>query len=92
MRTPIKFHNFFKKIYIGNEAIAKSGFFKLSYPIEHGIITNWDNMEELWHHCFFNELRVTPEDHPCLITEDPMNPKINREQMTLMFFETFEVP
>ena len=49
-------------------------------------------MEELWHHCFFNELRVTPEDHPCLITEDPMNPKINREQMTLMFFETFEVP
>lgn len=81
-----------KSVFIGDEALKRKGILNIKYPIEHGTITNWDDMELIWHHCFSNELRISPDSHPVILTEAPLNPKSNKEKMCSFFFETFQVP
>jgi len=80
-----------KSEYIGDEAQKMRGVLKLSYPIESGIVTDWSQMEKVWEYCFSNELRCDPSEHNVMLTEAPMNPKANREKMTSLMFETFQV-
>ncbi|KAM9970195.1 hypothetical protein ACTFIR_002043 [Dictyostelium discoideum] len=44
--------------FAGDEAKSKRGIrnLTLKHPIERGIITNWDDMEKIWRHTFYNEL------------------------------------
>merc|ERR1712127_1066023 len=80
-----------KSEYIGDEAQKMRGVLKLSYPIESGIVTDWSQMEKIWEYCFTNELRVDASEYNVFLTEAPMNPKANREKMTQLMFETFQV-
>ncbi|EGC33589.1 hypothetical protein DICPUDRAFT_80660 [Dictyostelium purpureum] len=85
-------HGMGKDKYIGEEAQAKRGVLSIKYPVEHGVITNWNDMESLWEYTFTTELRVDPSKHPVLLTEPPLNPKANRERMVETMFEVFQVP
>ena len=81
-----------KDTFVGDEAQSNRGMLALKYPIEHGIVTNWDDMEIIWNYTFYNELKVNSEDYSVLLTEAALNPKSNREKMTQSIFETFRVP
>ena len=80
-----------KDYYVGTQADEKRGILLLKYPIEHGIVEDWEDMEKIWDHTFTNELRVTPSEHNVMLTEAPLNPKVNREKMTQIMFDTFGV-
>ena len=82
----------YKEFYVGDEAQNRRGILSLRYPIEHGIILDWNDMEHIWEHVFYHELRISPDQHPCLITEAPLNPKSNREKMVEILFEKFHLP
>ena len=79
-------------IYMGSHAESKKGVLKCTRPIQAGQITDWDDMEKLWHYTLQVELRVSPEHHPILLTEAPQTPREQRERMTQIMFEVFNVP
>eukprot|EP01083_Nonionella_stella_P242507 845874_1 len=79
-------------VFVGDEAQAKRGILRMSHPMEGGVITNWDDMERIWHHTWYNELRIGPEEYPFLMTESPFSPQLQREKSTQIMFERFNVP
>jgi len=78
--------------YIGAEASVKRENYNVDYPIRHGIVDNWDNMEKYWSRCIYQYLCCDPEEHYMLLTEPPLNTPENREYTAEIMFETFNVP
>ncbi|XP_048192201.1 actin-related protein T1-like [Perognathus longimembris pacificus] len=81
-----------KKYFIGEEAQGRHESLCLHYPIQRGLVTNWDDLEKLWNHLFELELGVKSCDHPVLMTEHSFNPHESREKMVEIMFEKFDVP
>ncbi|TFJ87270.1 hypothetical protein NSK_001602 [Nannochloropsis salina CCMP1776] len=61
--------------------------------MEHGVVVDWQEMEQVWGHLYSRDnLNVPSEDHPVLLTEAPLNPLVNREKASEVLFESFNVP
>lgn len=78
--------------FIGSRIQELRGLLKIKYPLEHGIVTDWNDMERIWSHIYAEELKVQSEDHSVLLTEAPHNPRANRDAAAQLMFETFNIP
>jgi actin-related protein 2 len=83
-----------KDIMVGDEANAVRSALQITYPVENGIVTNWEDMERLWNYTFQNKLGKDIDggltDSKIMLTEAPMNPRNNRIQMVKKMFENYQ--
>lgn len=80
-------------VFVGPKAEEHRGLLTIRYPIEHGVVTDWNDMEKIWQYIYSkDQLQTFSEEHPVLLTEAPINPLKNREKAAEVFFETFNVP
>lgn len=81
------------EVFVGPRAEEHRGLLSIKYPMEHGIVTDWNDMERVWNYIYSkDQLSTFAEEHPVLLTEAPLNPRRNREKAAEVFFETFNVP
>ena len=74
---------------IGDEAAENRNYLQVTQPMEHGIVRNWEDMKLLWDYTFDEKLRVDTRGRKVLLTEPPMNPKVNRQRMAQVMFEEY---
>jgi centractin len=79
--------------FVGSKVEEHRGSLLLSYPLDHGVVSNWSDMERLWANVYSKEnLNAASEDFPVLLTEAPLNPLSNRERAAEIFFESLNAP
>lgn len=67
---------------VGDEASELRSMLEVNYPMENGIVRNWDDMKHLWDYTFGPEkLNIDSRNCKILLTEPPMNPTKNREKI-----------
>jgi actin-related protein len=49
-------------VFIGPMAQDLRGLLKINYPLEHGIVTDWDDMERIWQYVYQEGLKTLSED------------------------------
>lgn len=92
VRKSIDIYGVCSDIYIGNNVYWKAGILSLKYPIEYGVVTNWEDMEKIFNFQFFHDLKVQTDEHGVLLTESvPIN-KLNRKKLVELMFELYNVP
>ncbi len=57
--------------------------------MENGIVKKWDDMQHLWNYTFYDKMKIDPTGRKILLTEPPMNPLKNREQMAEVMLEGY---
>jgi len=78
-----------KDIMVGDEASKLRSMLEITYPLDNGIVRNWDDALHVWNYAFFEKMKINPKNSKVLLTEPPMNPKENREKMVQTMFETY---
>ncbi|XP_072460529.1 actin-like protein 7A [Notamacropus eugenii] len=81
-----------KETFIGHELLYPDIRLKLVNPLRHGIIVDWDTVQDIWEYLFLHEMKIPTEEHAVLVSDPPLGPYTNREKYAEMLFETFNTP
>jgi actin len=81
-----------RDVFVGGAAVARRAILRVTSPVENGMVKDWDDIEKIWHHAFYNDLRTDPAESPVLLTDIAGNSKANREKAIELMFETYNVP
>ena len=74
---------------VGDEAEEKRGLLDSSRPIKSGKVVNWNDMEKLWRHVIYRQLRITPENYCFLLTQSANADTKEKERTLEIMMETF---
>ncbi|CAA6664030.1 unnamed protein product [Spirodela intermedia] len=78
-----------KGIVVGDACAELRHQLDISYPVNNGIVQNWEDMCHVWDHTFYDELKIDPQECKILLTDPPLNPSKNREKMVEIMFEKY---
>ncbi|XP_004638133.1 actin-like protein 7A [Octodon degus] len=81
-----------KETFVGQELLNPEVRLKLVNPLRHGIIVDWDTVQDIWEYLFRQEMKIAPEEHAVLVSDPPLSPHTNREKYAEMLFESFGTP
>jgi len=81
-----------KDIMVGDEAAKLRSMLQITYPLDNGIIRNWEDIGYVWDYAFHEKLKIETSDSKILLTEAPMNPQQNRAKMVETMFEKIPFP
>ncbi|KAK7103797.1 actin-related protein 2 [Littorina saxatilis] len=80
-----------KDLMVGDEASQLRSMLEVNYPMDNGIVRNWEDMIHVYDHTFGpDRLNVDTQKARILLTEPPMNPMKNREKMVEVMFEKYK--
>ena len=67
---------------IGEEASNLRHMLELKYPMDNGMVKNWEDMEHVWDYTFGpSKLNLDPKDSKVIFTEPAQNPLQNRQKL-----------
>ncbi|PNJ72608.1 actin-like protein 7B [Pongo pygmaeus] len=77
---------------VGHELLNTEAPLKLVNPLKHGIVVDWDCVQDIWEYIFRTAMKILPEEHAVLVSDPPLSPSSNREKYAELMFETFGIP
>lgn len=81
-----------RSVYVGNDAMKMRGVLKVKYPLQRGVIMDWEEYYEILNYIFYTLLRIDNlSNYPVIYAEHPFMPRETKEYIARVLFETHRV-
>ncbi|MFX1392654.1 MAG: hypothetical protein ACFFAH_03685 [Promethearchaeota archaeon] len=81
-----------RSVYVGNDAMKMRGVLRVKYPIQRGVIMDWEEYYEILNYIFYTLLRIDDlSNYPVIYAEHPFVPRETKEYIARILFETHRV-